>query len=139
MTSINAVNPAAASSQPAAAATGNANGLSSLADPNTFLKLLVAQLKYQNPLSPTSGTQFLAQTAQLTEVQTLTGMQASLKDQLTADQAAAAANLMGRTVTGTGPSGTPVTGTVTAASLGGTPTLDVAGTEVALSSITKIS
>ena len=35
-----------------------------LANENTFLKLLVAQLKNQDPLNPQDGTQFVAQLAQ---------------------------------------------------------------------------
>jgi flagellar basal-body rod modification protein FlgD len=35
-----------------------------LANKETFLKLLVAQIKNQNPLSPTDGVQFLSQLAQ---------------------------------------------------------------------------
>ena len=35
----------------------------SLSDKDTFLKLLVAQLKYQDPSNPADSTQFLAQTA----------------------------------------------------------------------------
>ena len=38
---------------------------------DTFLKLLVAQMKYQDPLAPTDSTQFLTQTAQFTTVSTL--------------------------------------------------------------------
>ncbi len=45
---------------------------------DTFLKLLVAQMKYQDPLSPTDSTQFLTQTAQFTQVSTL---QQIMKDQ----------------------------------------------------------
>ena len=38
---------------------------------DTFLKLLVAQLKYQNPLEPTDSAAFMAQTAQFTVVEKL--------------------------------------------------------------------
>jgi Flagellar hook capping protein - N-terminal region len=38
---------------------------------DAFLQLLVAQLKYQNPLSPMDGTEFVAQTAQLTMTEKL--------------------------------------------------------------------
>lgn len=40
-----------------------------LADKNTFLKLLVAQIKNQNPLNPMDGTEFLGQLAQFTQLE----------------------------------------------------------------------
>lgn len=54
---------------PAAAAQANA-GLSQLGS-DAFLKLLVAQLRYQNPLQPTDPSSMLGQTAQFTTVETL--------------------------------------------------------------------
>jgi Flagellar hook capping protein - N-terminal region/FlgD Tudor-like domain len=78
---------------PAPAAPDN-----SLASEDTFLKLLVAQMKYQDPLSPTDSSQFLAQTAQFTTLETLQKMQ---KDQQTAtmsSQTLAAASMVGRSV-----------------------------------------
>ena len=42
-----------------------------LADKSTFLKLLVSQIKNQNPLSPTDGVQFLSQLAQFSQVEQL--------------------------------------------------------------------
>lgn len=42
-----------------------------LADKATFLKLLVSQIKNQNPLSPTDGVQFLSQLAQFSQVEQL--------------------------------------------------------------------
>jgi nucleoside 2-deoxyribosyltransferase len=39
---------------------------------DTFLKLLVAQLRYQDPMNPADGTAFLAQTAQFSTVEKLT-------------------------------------------------------------------
>ncbi len=125
--------------QGAGAATGTTsqaaatNPLSQLSNSQTFLDLLVAQLKYQDPLNPTSGTQFLAETAQLTEVQTIT--------QLSQEMAGGeATGLIGKQVTATGPSGTPVTGTVSSVDLTGAngPMLDVGGVSVALSSIQKV-
>jgi len=53
----------AGSSQPAAAPAGD------LANKETFLKLLVAQIKNQNPLSPTDGVQFLSQLAQFSSLE----------------------------------------------------------------------
>ena len=54
-----------------------------LANKTTFLQLLVAQIKNQNPLNPADGTQFVTQLAQFTtleqETQTRTDLDAILK------------------------------------------------------------
>ena len=50
-----------------------------LASKDTFLQLLVAQIKNQNPLSPTDGVQFLSQLAQFTQVEQSTQMRDELK------------------------------------------------------------
>ena len=85
---------------------------------DTFLQLMVAQLKYQNPLSPTDGTQFLAQTAQFTMVEKLTAL-AEQSERLVADnQALAAASLVGRTISWADPAGDVQHGVVTAAAFG---------------------
>ena len=56
---------------PAAATQGApSSGLGQLGS-DAFLKLLVAQLKYQNPMNPGDGTAMLEQTAQFTTVETL--------------------------------------------------------------------
>jgi flagellar basal-body rod modification protein FlgD len=80
--------------------------------PDAFLKLLVAQLKYQNPMEPTDGTQLLQQTAQFTQVETLQSV-ADAQRQLTGlTQFSLAVGLSGKQVTALGPAGTPVTGLV---------------------------
>jgi flagellar basal-body rod modification protein FlgD len=54
-----------------------------LASQDMFLRLLVTQLKNQNPLNPADGTQFVTQLAQFTtleqETQTRTDLDAILK------------------------------------------------------------
>jgi flagellar basal-body rod modification protein FlgD len=42
---------------------------SKLANEQTFLQLLVAQIKNQNPLNPTDGTQFVSQLAQFSQLE----------------------------------------------------------------------
>ena len=58
----------------AAAASAAGNG----ADKNTFLKLLVAQIKNQDPLNPTDGVQFVSQLAQFSELEQVIGIRDSL-------------------------------------------------------------
>jgi flagellar basal-body rod modification protein FlgD len=66
---------------------------------DTFLQLLVAQLRYQNPLNPQDGTQFLTQTAQFTEVEKLTDIDTQVTNALNANQLIAASTMVGHDVT----------------------------------------
>ena len=50
-----------------------------MATKDTFLKLLVAQIKHQNPLSPTDGIEFLSQLAQFTGLEQSIGMRKELE------------------------------------------------------------
>ena len=64
--------PTANSSKAPASATDG------LADKTTFLKLLVSQIKNQNPLSPQDGTAFVAQLAQFSQVEQLVSIRQDL-------------------------------------------------------------
>ena len=66
---------------------------------DTFLKLLVAQLRFQNPLSPQDPTQFLAQTAQFTMVEKLIEIEEQNKTAARANEVLASSTLIGRMVT----------------------------------------
>jgi flagellar basal-body rod modification protein FlgD len=106
---------------------------------DAFLKLLVAQLKYQDPMNPAQGAEFLAQTAQFTQVEKLSELAAAQQSMVTAQLMMSASNLVGRTVTYTGADGAGVTGVVKSATLGGSnPTLKVGNMDVPLSSVTEV-
>lgn len=47
-------------------------------DKDAFLQLLVAQMKYQDPLEPTSNTEYISQYAQFTQVEQMQNMSASM-------------------------------------------------------------
>ena len=106
---------------------------------DAFLKLLVAQLKYQDPSNPTDNSQFIAQTAQYSTVEKLAEMATGQKDLLTAQLQLGASNLIGRSVTYVGAEGTLASGIVTSATFSGsTPTLRVGDMDVALSSVKEV-
>ena len=111
-------------------------GTKKLGDQDTFLKLLVAQLKYQDPSNPADSTQFLAQTAQFTQVEKL----GEIADMLSAQQLIGASALVGRTVTYQDADGVSQTGVVTKTKLNGDsePTLVVGNTDVELSKVTEV-
>jgi flagellar basal-body rod modification protein FlgD len=104
-----------------------------------FLKLLVAQLKYQDPTKPADGTEFLAQTAQFSMVEKLDDLAKSQADMLSAQLMLGASNLVGRTVSYTGADGLEATGVVSSAKFtGSSPTLRVGNTDVPLSSVRDV-
>ena len=47
-------------------------------DKDAFLQLLVAQMKYQDPLEPTSNTEYISQYAQFSQVEQMQSMSASM-------------------------------------------------------------
>lgn len=47
-------------------------------DKEAFLQLLVAQMKYQDPLEPTSNTEFISQYAQFSQVESLQNMSSNM-------------------------------------------------------------
>ncbi|GIJ48664.1 hypothetical protein Val02_55500 [Virgisporangium aliadipatigenens] len=108
-------------------------------DKDLFLKLLVAQLKYQDPTKPADSTQFLAQTAQFTMVEKVEESNKAQQQLLTAQLMTTAAGLVGRTVSFVDGNGGQGSGVVTAATISGSsPTVRVGNTDVPLSSVTEV-
>ncbi len=107
-------------------------GTAGLLDPSTFLSLLVDELKYQNPLDPTSSSDFMSQIAQLSQVEQLSTVSS-------ASQMGEAAGLIGKTVTANDGSGTTISGVVTGVTNGTSgPLLNVGSNTVALTDIQQI-
>ena len=48
-------------------------------DKDSFLKILVAQMKYQDPMEPTSNTEYISQYATFTQVEEIQNMAASME------------------------------------------------------------
>jgi flagellar basal-body rod modification protein FlgD len=107
-------------------------------DKDLFLKLLVAQMKYQDPSKPADTSQFLAQTAQFTMVEKLEELSKNQTELLTAQLMTSATSMIGRTVTYTGLDGKEASGVVTSTTIGSNPTLKVGNTDVALSSVKEV-
>jgi flagellar basal-body rod modification protein FlgD len=106
---------------------------------DTFLKLLVAQLKYQNPMEPVDSSQFMAQTAQFTMVEKLQAMAAQTDALVAGEAAQRAAGLLGRQVTYVDSGGAEQTGVVTATKFGSDgPVLLLGSTEISLTAVRKV-
>lgn len=68
-TLTNGMNPAAQPSGSQSASQANNAALDPVANEQTFLQLLVAQLQNQDPTQPQDGTQFVAQLAQFSSLE----------------------------------------------------------------------
>ena len=109
-------------------------------DSDVFLKLLVAQMKYQDPSNPADSTQMLAQTAQYAVVEKLSELSAMDAKVLDASKAQSAAALLGKTVTWKDVSGNSHTGVVTSTSWGAsTPNLTVGDSTFSIDDVTSVS
>ena len=106
---------------------------------DTFLKLLVAQLKYQNPLEPTDSAQFMAQTAQFTVVEKLDALTKTNAELLSTNRALGASSLLGQTVVSAGPNGDDVAKKVTGVRFDvAGPVLLTGDTEVSLAAVKEV-
>lgn len=107
---------------------------------DTFLKLMVAQLRNQDPMNPTDSTQFLAQTAQFTTVEKLTSMADQTTQALTLQRDLGAAGMVGRTVSYTAADGSTAQGAVGSVRFTDTgPVLEVGSDEVPLDSVLGVT
>jgi flagellar basal-body rod modification protein FlgD len=108
----------------------------------TFLNLLVAQMRYQDPSNPASSTDMMAQTATFTQVEKLEQLVKQNASMLVMQESATAGALVGRTATYTNENGEPVTGVVTSVQLAtanneAAATID--GKKVAIGRLTEIA
>jgi flagellar basal-body rod modification protein FlgD len=107
-----------------------------------FLKLLVAQMKYQDPANPASSSEFMAQTATFSQVEKLEEIAKQNASMLALQRSSSAGALVGRTVSYTDESGATTTGTVSAVRLGTDKTEAMAmvgGVAVPMGRITQVS
>ena len=107
---------------------------------DAFLKLLITQLKYQDPLSPMDDREFIAQLAQFSSLSELQKLNQAVEEMVTIQALADAASLVGKRVSGLASNGQRASGTVEAALLReGEVRVRVGGEELALSSIEEVT
>ena len=111
-----------------------------VAGKDMFMKLLVAQMKYQNPMSPTEGNEYMSQMAMFTQVEKLTQLVEAQQQAQAWQQRLSAEALVGKQVTGTAADSTTHTGLVTSVTLGdGEPLLTLAdGSRIAVGDISTV-
>lgn len=109
-------------------------------DSETFMSLLVAQLRNQDPSSPMDTNQMIAQTTQLAMMEKLTALSTTADENFSLQMRTAAAALVGQNVTYTDAAGASVTGIASAVSYAGSvPQVTVGTASVALDAISGVT
>jgi flagellar basal-body rod modification protein FlgD len=110
-------------------------------DKQMFLELMVAQLRYQDPMNPADSGEFLAQSAQFTALEKMQDVADRTAELLGAQMAFGASALVGRHVSWLGEDGTTtMTGTIDGVTFGKSgPVFDIDGAEVPLGSILTVT
>ena len=105
-----------------------------------FLKLFVAQLQHQDPLSPMENAEFMGQMASFSTLEQVSKL-AAANEQLAAQMSlTASVGLLGRQVTWTDSSGTAQSGTVERVlTQDGRSVLTVGGVAVDMTSVTQVA
>ena len=107
---------------------------------DTFMKLLVAQMRQQNPMEPTDDKEMIAQMTQFSMLEQITNMATANAEIVSSSKMSQAVTLLGRTVSYLGNDGVAQTGTVEHVRLvNGAPQLTVGGVEgISTSQLTEV-
>lgn len=74
-------------------------GVTSQLGRDQFMKLLVTQMRNQNPLEPIKDAEFIAQLAQFSSLEGIENLNTSFSDMLALQQVTQGSNLIGKSVT----------------------------------------
>ncbi|MFL6107155.1 MAG: flagellar hook assembly protein FlgD [Marmoricola sp.] len=120
-----------------ASTTGKGAG----ADKDMFLQLLVAQMRYQDPMNPTDSSQFLAQSAQFTALEKMQDVADKTAQLFQAQVSFGASGFIGKTITWSDSDGKTQTGSVHGVTFGKDgPMLDVGATDpVSIASVLSVT
>ena len=105
-----------------------------------FLKLMVAQLKYQNPMEPSKDLDFIAQTAQFSSLEQMTNLNAKVIELISSNRQLYANTMIGREITWTDADDNIKSGIVSKVELNdGEPVLLVNNEKVSLDQIINVT
>lgn len=120
--------------------TAGTPGQAGTADKEMFLQLLVAQMRYQDPMNPTDSSQFLAQSAQFTALEKMQDVADQTAALFSAQMAFGASGLIGKQVSWTDSEGVTQTGSVSGVTFGlKGPVLDIGGKEVPIADVVSVT
>ncbi|GAA3652300.1 hypothetical protein GCM10022237_10180 [Nocardioides ginsengisoli] len=133
---------ASAAAAPSYGVTSNAGSTSStkgFGDQKVFLELMVAQMRYQDPLNPTDSSQFMAQTAQFTALEKMQAVADQTAMLLSTQLAFGASSMIGQTVRWYDDKGVEQSGKVQGTTyLASGPVLSVDGNHVPIADVISV-
>lgn len=131
-----AVGPTGTTAFPTGAATASATS----EDKQMFLELMVAQLRYQDPLNPADSGEFLAQSAQFTSLEKMQDVSDRVGALLGSQMAFGAGAMVGQQVSWIDTDGvTTHSGTISGVTFGAEgPVFDIDGTQVPLGQLLSV-
>lgn len=91
--------PSATGTSPGTGSTQNSSGAKTAVDYQSFLKLLVAEMKNQDPTNPMDSTQYVAQLATFSQVEQTVQVNNKLASLLQSSAVSQADSLLGHTLT----------------------------------------
>jgi flagellar basal-body rod modification protein FlgD len=105
-----------------------------------FLKMLIAQLQYQDPTNPMDSDQLLNQISQMQALQSNLSLSDSIKSMTLSQQLTSATSFLGKQVVGTDANKKQISGTVDSVVVNsGTTYLSVAGSQVPLANVSNVT
>ncbi len=104
-----------------------------------FLKLLIAQLRNQDPMKPMEDREFITQLAQFSSLETMQNLDKRLGEMASAQALGQAAGIIGKQVEAKLADGATITGPVTEVRIvAGTPRYVVNGKEIEVNQVVKL-
>ena len=130
----------AVTSTPTAFPTGAATTSATSEDKQMFLELMVAQLRYQDPLNPADSGEFLAQSAQFTALEKMQDVSDRVGALLGSQMAFGAGAMVGQQVSWIDTDGTTThNGTIAGVTFGADgPVFDIDGSKVPLAQLLSV-
>src|SRR5262245_23963191 len=115
------------------------NGFAALTSQD-FLKMLITELKNQDPTQPVSNAELLQQLSQMQALQSNVELKSTLQDFANNQQVASGASFLGKLVTGTDSNNNPVSGVADSVFLqNGTLMIGVGSSSISVANVTGIS
>lgn len=135
---MSTISPTSSAGSTTAAKTGP-TGFAALTSQD-FMKMLLAELKNQDPTQPVSNSDLLQQLSQMQSLQSNVELKSTLSDLASNQQFSSGASFLGKVVTGTDSNKNPVSGVADSVSTkNGTVTIGVGSSSIPIANLTGVA